>query len=158
VAADLPHFDPRIIEDYVERTYRKATAVVVGSVTAGVLVGAVFGAMPLTSLGENWPIPRMFGFATMLVGALVGGVIGFTVGDARAFLCRLQGQTALAQVAAARNAYAALAAVRELQLEAAKQPAAPPAPVPEPEREPAPQPPELRVAVGSDLPLPPVSS
>ena len=72
---DLPVFDPGIIERYVENTYRKANAVFLGSVVAGVMFGAAFGATPLTSLGANWPIPRMFGFATMIVGAIVGGVI-----------------------------------------------------------------------------------
>src|SRR6266498_3286331 len=102
-AHDLPAFDPAIIERYVENTYRKATAVFLGSVVAGVMIGAIFGAMPLTSLGSSWPIPRLFGFATMMVGAVVGGVIGYLIGDTRAFLARLQGQTALAQIEAAKD-------------------------------------------------------
>src|SRR5919201_3356057 len=69
---DLPAFDPGIIERYVENTYRKANAVFLGSVVAGVMIGAAFGATPLTSLGANWPIPRAFRLATMLAGALVG--------------------------------------------------------------------------------------
>ena len=149
-AADLPQFDPRIIEHYVERTYRKATAIMLGSALAGVMIGAVFGALPLTSLGAGWPIPRMFGFATMLIGAFVGGVIGYTIGDTRAFVCRLQGQIALAQVSAAKNAAAALTAVRQMQALAAQrattpapEPAAPvpaPLPAPVPVTPPAPEP------------------
>jgi hypothetical protein len=112
---DLPQFDPAIIERYIENTYRKATAVFLGSVVAGVMIGAVFGATPLTSLGASWPIPRAFGFATMLVGALVGGVIGYLIGDTRAFLARLQGQTALAQIEAAKDARLALDAIQQIQ-------------------------------------------
>jgi hypothetical protein len=144
-AHELPAFDPGIIERYVENTYRKATAVFLGSVVAGVMIGAVFGAMPLTSLGATWPIPRMFGFATMMIGAIAGGVIGYLIGDTRAFLARLQGQTALAQIEAAKDARLALHAIQQIQALAirrapsttqpqAQPPAAPPAP-------PAPPPP-----------------
>jgi hypothetical protein len=138
---DLPAFDPAIIERYVENTYRKATAVFLGSVVAGVMIGAVFGAMPLTSLGASWPIPRMFGFATMLLGAILGGVVGFLIGDTRAFLARLQGQTALAQIEAAKDARLALETVLSIQAVAIRRTAAasrpqtdaqpePPAPAP----------------------------
>jgi hypothetical protein len=129
---DLPDFDIRIIERYVENTYRKAAAVFLGSVVAGVMIGAVFGAIPLTSLGESWPIPRMFGFATMILGSVLGGVTGYLIGDTRAFLARLQGQTALAQLHAAKDARLALDAIREIQTlaarRAASRPAAPVAP------------------------------
>jgi hypothetical protein len=163
-APDLPAFDPAIIERHVENTYRKATAVFLGSVVAGVMIGAVFGAMPLTSLGESWPIPRMFGFATMLIGAIVGGVIGYLVGDTRAFLARLQGQTALAQIEAANDARLALEAIRQIQALAIRraaaapqpapaqaQPAHPAPPQPEPQAEPAPPQP-----IATPAPLAPV--
>jgi hypothetical protein len=165
-APELPELDPRIIERYVENTYRKATAVFMGSVVAGVLIGAVFGAMPLTSLGENWPIPRMFGFATMILGAICGGVVGYMIGDTRAFLARLQGQTALAQIHAANDARRALAAVHEIQALATRRvaarpaasppPAAPPAPV-----EPAPAPagpPVAPAPVAQPAPVPVVAA
>jgi hypothetical protein len=165
-APDLPAFDPAIIERHVENTYRKATAVFLGSVVAGVMIGAVFGAMPLTSLGESWPIPRMFGFATMLIGAIVGGVIGYLVGDTRAFLARLQGQTALAQIEAANDARLALEAIHQIQALATRraaaapqpqpapaqaQPAHPAPPQPEPQAEPAPPQP-----IATPAPLAPV--
>jgi hypothetical protein len=137
-AQDLPELDPRIIERYVENTYRKAAAVFLGSVVAGVMIGAVFGAMPLTSLGASWPIPRMFGFATMILGAIFGGVIGYLIGDTRSFLARLQGQTALAQIHAANDARHALQAVREIQALATRRVAARPAPEAPPAAPPAP--------------------
>jgi hypothetical protein len=121
---DLPAFDPAIIERYVETTYRKATAVFLGSVVAGVMIGAAFGAMPLTSLGASWPIPRMFGFATMFLGAILGGVVGFLIGDTRAFLARLQGQTALAQIEAAKDARLALETILSIQAVAIRRAAA----------------------------------
>jgi hypothetical protein len=149
-AHELPAFDPGIIERYVENTYRKATAVFLGSVVAGVMIGAVFGAMPLTSLGASWPIPRMFGFATMMVGALVGGVIGYLIGDTRAFLARLQGQTALAQVEAAKDARLALEAVQQIQALATRRAASPARPQPQARSTPA------ELAPSAPAPAPPV--
>ena len=159
-AHELPTFDPAIIERHVENTYRKATAVFLGSVVAGVMIGAVFGAMPLTSLGASWPIPRMFGFATMMVGAIIGGVIGYLVGDTRAFLARLQGQTALAQIEAAKDARLALEAIQQIQAVALRRAAAPPRPQSQaqptwPERAPAPAPaPAPLASAPSPAPVP----
>ena len=112
----------------------------------------MFGATPLTPIGEHWPIPQAFGFATMLLGALLGGVIGYVVGDTRSALCRLQGQTALAQVESAKHARAMTEAMREIHemhgrlrelatvAPAVLQPQAQPVPLPERAPDPAPEP------------------
>jgi hypothetical protein len=169
-APDLPSFDPRVIERFAESAYRRANAIFVGCVTAGVVMGTIFGATPLTPLGAGWPIPPAFGFATMLVGAMVGGVIGYVVGDTRSALCRLQGQTALAQVESAKNARAMAKAMKEIheihqQMRALNVPpaAAAPAAVPEPAQQ-APEPPPvlpvlpaLRVAGSREVQPPPVT-
>ena len=156
-AHDLPDFDPRVIERFAEGAYRRANAIFTGCVAGGVVLGAIFGATPLTPLGESWPIPQAFGFATMLAGTLIGGVIGYVVGDTRSALCRLQGQTALAQVESAKNARAMADAMREIHEihEQIKDFAVPaPAPVAEPEPAAEPSPfnlpslPALRVASG----------
>jgi hypothetical protein len=159
VAADFPDFDPRVIERFAESAYRRANAIFVGCVTGGVVLGAMFGATPLTPLGAGWPIPPAFGFATMLLGAFLGGVIGYVVGDTRSALCRLQGQTALAQVESARHASAMVEAMREIheiheQIQGLSAPAAtPPEPIVEAAPAPPPEPPltalpPLRVASG----------
>jgi hypothetical protein len=163
-AHDLPNFDPRVLERSAEAAYRKANAIFTGCVAGGVVLGAMFGATPLTPIGTHWPIPQAFGFATMVVGAVLGGVIGYVVGDTRSALCRLQGQTALAQVESAKHARAMADAMREIhemheqlrELAIAASVAPPPPTQPEPE--PAPQPesspfnlpslPALRVATG----------
>jgi hypothetical protein len=165
-AHDLPDFDPRVIERFAEGAYRRANAIFTGCVAGGVVLGAIFGATPLTPLGESWPIPQAFGFATMLVGALVGGMIGYVVGDTRSALCRLQGQTALAQVESAKNARAMADAMREIheiheQIKDIALPAPAPAHVhqPEPAAEPSPfnlpTMPALRVATGGPQVKPP---
>jgi hypothetical protein len=111
---DLPDFDPRVLERSAENAYRRANAIFTGCVAGGVVLGALFGATPLTPIGAHWPIPQAFGFATMLLGALLGGVVGYVVGDTRSALCRLQGQTALAQVESARHARAMAEAMQEI--------------------------------------------
>src|SRR5439155_18186768 len=107
----VPHYDPEMIEQYAARLYGRASLVRVGAAVAGVMTGAFFGAIPLTSLGEAWPIPHMFGFATLLVGAVLGGLIGFVVGDARATGYRLHAQAALCQLQAVRHSAAVARAV-----------------------------------------------
>jgi hypothetical protein len=166
-AHDLPNFDPRVIERFAESAYRRANAIFTGCVAGGVVLGALFGATPLTPLGAHWPIPPAFGFATTLLGAVVGGVIGYVVGDTRSALCRLQGQTALAQVESAKHARAMADAMREIheiheQIRELALPAAAPAPEPEPVHEPSPfnlpSLPGLRVATGgAEVKPPPLS-
>jgi hypothetical protein len=107
----LPAYDPRVIEQFAENLYRKASAFVVGSVVIGIALGAAFGAVPLTSLGAAWPIPSVFGFATLLLGGLFGGVIGYVVGDTRSFGYRLQAQAALCQLQQERSLSALAEAV-----------------------------------------------
>jgi hypothetical protein len=164
-AHDLPDFDPRVLERSAEAAYRKANAIFTGCVAGGVVLGAIFGATPLTPIGSHWPIPQAFGFATMLLGAFLGGVVGYVVGDTRSTLCRLQGQTALAQVESAKHARAMAEAmqeiheihqqIRDLALPAPAAPVTPVAPVeqqpgPEAEQSPfnLPSLPALRVAAG----------
>jgi hypothetical protein len=171
-AHDLPNFDPRVIERFAESAYRRANAIFTGCVAGGVMLGSAFGATPLTPLGAHWPIPPAFGFATMLLGAVLGGIVGYVIGDTRSALCRLQGQTALAQVESAKHARAMADAMREIheiheQIRELAVPAPAPAPAPALEPEPVTEPspfnlptlPPLRLAAGGapDVKPPPVS-
>lgn len=99
----MPEYDPRIIERHASKLYAKASAVVAGSAAVGGFVGAAFGAVPLTSLGDAWPVPSAFGFATLLFGLIAGAVVGYVIGDARSFGYRLQAQSALCQIQLERN-------------------------------------------------------
>jgi hypothetical protein len=98
-----PAYDPKVIEQFAEKLYRKASSFVAGSVVIGASLGAAFGAVPLTSRGEAWPIPSYLGFATLLLGGLLGAVIGYVIGDTRSFGYRLQAQSALCQLQSERN-------------------------------------------------------
>jgi hypothetical protein len=120
-------YDPQVIEQFAESLYRKAMSSQRGSVVVGVVLGAVFGGIPLTSLGESWPIPSSFGFATLIVGSIAGGIIGYVIGDARSFGYKLQAQAALCQVEIQRNTQASVHAT--LVHAAATSPSPSPAPV-----------------------------
>lgn len=99
----MPEYDPRIIERHASKLYAKASAVVAGSAVVGGFAGAVFGSVPLTSLGDAWPVPSAFGYATLLFGLISGALVGYVIGDARSFGYRLQAQSALCQIQLERS-------------------------------------------------------
>ncbi len=101
-------FDATIMEQFARQLLRKADSVRVGSAVAGGVVGVIFGAVPLTPLSSVWPIPAIFGFATILLGALAGVLVGYVIGEGRAFRLRVQAQTALFQVDIERRLESAL--------------------------------------------------
>jgi hypothetical protein len=103
-------YDPQVIEQFAASLYRKAIAAQKGSIVVGVVLGSILGALPLTSIGNPWHVPSAFGYATKLVGAIVGGLIGYVIGDARSFGYKLQAQAALCQVEIQRNTQASVRA------------------------------------------------
>src|SRR6266404_7005002 len=98
----MAEFDPTVIERHAAYLYRRAVALTRGSMIVGAALGAVAGAYPLTSW-SHWPVPHMFGIATILFGALAGGLMGHVVGDFRAEGVRLQAQLVLHQLQLERN-------------------------------------------------------
>ena len=102
VPPSTPPYDPEVIERFAARLDTRARALVRGASLAGAGAGALVGAVPLSPLGKVWPIPAVFGVATLLTGALVGALIGFVVGSGRAELHRLHAQTVLCQLHAQR--------------------------------------------------------
>ena len=141
--ASQPAYDPRVIEQYAENLYRKASSFVGGSVVVGAALGAAFGAVPLTSLGDSWPVPPIFGFATLLIGGVFGAVIGYVIGDTRSFGYRLQAQSALCQLQLERN----MALLARAVATRAAQPASPPAVPPMQTETPAAQQPPVSARV-----------
>ena len=129
-----PQFDPSVIERYAEQLYRKADSVRVGSIITGAVLGAIVGAAPMTPFDSYLPIPATFGMAAILIGALLGGFLGYAIGESRAFRIRLQAQMVLFQLQLERNTAAATQV-----MVAAAAPSAPPAYQPAPAVVPAPQ-------------------
>ena len=141
-----PTFDPGIIEKYADHLYRRAASIVMGATVVGAIFGAIVGGVPLTSYA-HWPIPHSAGYATAMIGALIGGFIGHVVGESRAFGLRIQAQMALHQLRVEQNTSAVVAAV----VPQAQQPLSAPAPAAAPAA-PAAPPRPLRL---SRLPLRP---
>jgi len=132
------NYEPRVILEHANRLNRRADSMGLTSAIIGAVIGGFFGAVPLTSLGDSWPIPHQFGFGTLLAGILVGALAGYVIGDARAFGYRLQAQSSLCQLHLERNTAALLS-----DSYSAAVPPAPPMPTPAPvfedvEPEPAP--------------------
>lgn len=156
----MAEFDPTVIERHAGYLYRRANALTRGSMVAGALFGATVGAYPLTPW-SHWPVPHMFGVATLLFGALAGVMIGYVVGDSRATSVRLQAQLVLHQLQLERNTAAIVETLaqqaertRDLWREVMEPPfvhqPAPPEPLAPPRLvEPEPQPP---VSAAIELP------
>jgi hypothetical protein len=102
----VPSYEPEVIERFAAQLERRARAVRRGFMVGGLLLGALFGSFPLTSFGKAWPIPHIFGFTTLLVGAAVGTLIGWVVGEGRAAMYRLHAQTTLCQLHSQRTTLA----------------------------------------------------
>jgi hypothetical protein len=133
------NYEPRVIEAHARRLNRRADSMGVTSAIIGAVIGGFFGAVPLTSLGEQWPIPSQFGFGSLLAGVLIGALTGYVIGDARSFGYRLQAQSSLCQLNLERNTAALLAtSYTEVPRQRSEPPAAPVFEHAEPAPEPAP--------------------
>jgi hypothetical protein len=138
-------FDPTVIEYHAAYLYRRAKAFTRGSMVFAALVGAALGAYPLTRY-SHWPIPHKYGLATLLFGALAGGLMGYVIGDSRADRLRVQAQLVLHQLQLERNTAAIVDTLARQAMQAPPQmpvmtppqlvqvppQVAPPAPVPVP--------------------------
>jgi hypothetical protein len=105
-----------VIERFAARLDARARAIQRAATAAGSVLGLAVGAVPLTPLGDAWPIPEVFGVATLLTGSLAGGLIGFVVGLGRAELHRLHAQTVLCQLHAQRATLAIWMILRDREL------------------------------------------
>ena len=152
-------YDPKIIERFADQLLRKADTVRVGFAVGGGIFGSFVGAVPLTPLKSVWGVPAGFGVATIIVGALLGVLIGYVIGEGRAFRYRVQAQSAIFQLEIERRVTSAVAeavsqaAVAPAQPAAEAQPAADPEPVAPAKPAVAPMPPPLTPVEEPSTPL-----
>jgi F0F1-type ATP synthase assembly protein I len=88
-------YDPTIIQNFAEKMYKKASSIIAASALVGIIVGAGLGIFIDESIGAGAIVP--------IIGAIVGGIIGFAIGQERAFVLKLQAQTALCQMQIEQN-------------------------------------------------------
>src|SRR3954447_26969083 len=121
-------YDPKIIERFADQLLRKGDTVRVGCAVGGGIFGVFVGAVPLTPLRSIWGVPAGFGVATIIIGALLGILVGYVIGEGRAFRFRVQAQSAIFQLEIERRVSAAVA--EAVASAAAAQPLQPLQPVP----------------------------
>jgi len=85
-----------IFEQWAKHLETKASGIVMASMVAGGIVGAVLGGVPLLHL-SNGVVPHHLGYATVLIGAAAGAYLGWSFGERRAVGLRLQAEVARRQ-------------------------------------------------------------
>lgn len=99
----MPEYNADIIVTFAGRLYREATTVIVTYTLAGVLLGGVLVFGAITGYGAMTGTRTDLGNIAPLIGAVVGGLVGYARGAARAFDLKLRAQLALCQVEIERN-------------------------------------------------------
>lgn len=95
----MAEYDPDVIHKFADRLYSRATSIVVTYTLTGALVGGGFGFTTTYYLSSSQaPI-------FIVLGLLLLGALGYAIGSERAFLLRLQAQTALCQVQIEQNTH-----------------------------------------------------
>lgn len=90
-------YDRSVIQEFADKLYARARAIVVVFTLVGFFVGLVAGgALSNSAL-------RVLGPAGVVVVAVVGALIGLVIGQSRAFMLKLQAQTALCQAQIEEN-------------------------------------------------------
>src|SRR6266699_865060 len=95
----MVHYDPGIIKRYAELMYRRARSVVIIWTLVLVVPGLIGGVL----LAEQLRIPRENNVVVIGLTTLVAAVIGFLIGQSRAFWLRLQAQVLLCQARIEQN-------------------------------------------------------
>jgi hypothetical protein len=98
-------YDPEVLQKFAQGLYSRARTVVIVYVLIGMIVGLPIGvpvgAVFATAFGSQHDlISTLIGAAA---GAGVVGILGGMVGQSRAFILKIQAQTALCQMAIEEN-------------------------------------------------------
>lgn len=88
----MANYDAKILYEFADRLYRRANEIVALCV---MIAGLVFGGIAYSIFNED--------STYALLGAALGGLLGYFYGQERAFLLKLQAQTALCQVQIEEN-------------------------------------------------------
>lgn len=91
-------YDTSVIQEFAERLYSQAAFIIFTSTLLGLIVGAIVGA----GGAEAAKAVSAVGMIT-IIGAVVGGLFGFSRGRERAFKLKLEAQVALCQAQIEKN-------------------------------------------------------
>lgn len=122
----MTSYDPKVICRYASDLYRRARLLVIMYTLAGILIGISVGkmyaqyeaftsappalaALAFGALTGAQPTPSSSSPGWTVLGALFFGLFGFWIGTNKAFVLRLQAQTALCQVKIEENTHPAQA-------------------------------------------------
>lgn len=90
-------YDPNVIATFAERLYAQATRIIILLSILGFIVGGIMGAALGGTMGGHSD-SSTFALVGGLFGALAGTLSGYSMGQERAFMLKLQAQTALCQM------------------------------------------------------------
>lgn len=94
-------YDAAVIQEFAERLYSQAASIIFTSTFLGGVIGALLGLGGAAAAHDQGAI----GMAA-LIGAVIGGLIGYSRGRERAFKLKLEAQVALCQVQIEKNTHA----------------------------------------------------
>lgn len=88
----MANYDSKIIYEMADKLYKKADSIIVTYTALGALILGALGILGMAAVGI---LP--------LITAVIGGIIGFVIGQEKAFELKLQAQVALCQVKIEEN-------------------------------------------------------
>lgn len=91
-------YDASVIQEFAERLYSQAASIIITSTFLGLIIGAVMGVGGAAIAKATNEV----GMAA-IIGAAVGGLLGFARGKERAFKLKLDAQVALCDVQIEKN-------------------------------------------------------
>lgn len=94
-------YDESILQKSVNRLYSQANSIVASMVLLGILLGGTAGFFAAL-FAATQGFPGSLG-AWITGGCLVGGLVGYPLGESRAFAIRVQAQTMLVSMQIERN-------------------------------------------------------
>ena len=83
-------YSPDVIQAFANKLYSQANSMIAAYALLGAVIGAVGGYIILQMMGA-------------IIGLIIVGLLGFSMGQSKAFTLKLQAQTALCQVQTEKN-------------------------------------------------------
>ena len=92
----MVQYDQAVIQEFAEKLYKRANSIILSYTVVGMLLGGLGGYFLHDSIGGDV-------MTTAGIPAVVVAIIGFVLGLEKAFLLKLQAQTALCQMKIEQN-------------------------------------------------------